>query len=203
MQDRRRDPEATRNAILDTAEELFLERGFADVSLSRIASDSGVTKSLIHHHFGSKDQLWDAVKVRFFSGYFEAQQQMLVDEPPTIDLLKKSMIIYFNYLKQKPEFVRLNCWMMLEGDHSCEDMAAQIVKGGADKIRESQELGHIRADLDPNHILISFLSLVEHWFLGRGRFCQEPYLNPDGKGSPDEDYLNDMMQIFFDGITPK
>ena len=203
MHDRRRDPEATRNAILDAAEELFLERGFADVSLSRIASDSAVTKSLIHHHFGSKDNLWDAVKVRFFSGYFEAQQQMLTDAPPTLELLKQSMIIYFNYLRQKPEFVRLNCWMMLEKDHSCEDMAAEIIKVGADKIRESQELGLIRDDLHPNHILIAFLSLIENWFLGRTRFCQEPFLDAEQAREPDQAYLQDMSEIFFDGIRPK
>ena len=51
---RRYDPEGTRAAILEAARRIFVERGPAAVALSEIAEASGVTKSLIHHHFGSK-----------------------------------------------------------------------------------------------------------------------------------------------------
>ena len=44
-----RDPEATRNALLEAAEEVFLKNGFGNTSLSEIAKRAGITKSLIHH----------------------------------------------------------------------------------------------------------------------------------------------------------
>jgi len=46
---------ATKDVILDAAQEIFIERGFSDTSMSRIAKKANVTKSLIHHHFGSKE----------------------------------------------------------------------------------------------------------------------------------------------------
>ena len=49
----RRDKKATQNEILETAEELFSRRGFAATSLAEIARQAGLTKSLIHHHFGT------------------------------------------------------------------------------------------------------------------------------------------------------
>src|SRR5690606_25552520 len=54
---RRRDPDATRAEILEAAEQLFLQDGFGRTSISAIARLAGVTKSLIHHHFGTKEAL--------------------------------------------------------------------------------------------------------------------------------------------------
>ena len=71
MPRRPRDPIATRNAILDAAEAVFSERGFGDASMSGIAARGGVTQSLIHHHFGSKQALWRAVKQRRIGPYLE------------------------------------------------------------------------------------------------------------------------------------
>jgi TetR/AcrR family transcriptional regulator len=76
---RRRDPEATQEAILRAAETLFIDRGMAAVRTSAVAKQAGVAKSLIHHYFGSKDALWEAVIKRRFEAYFEAQFSMLSD----------------------------------------------------------------------------------------------------------------------------
>ena len=48
---------ANRKQILQTARELYYERGMDEVSFDEIASGCGVTKSLIRYHFGSKAQL--------------------------------------------------------------------------------------------------------------------------------------------------
>jgi AcrR family transcriptional regulator len=48
----------TRAEILTAARRLFAEEGFESVSMRRIASEAGVDPSLIHHYFGSKDDLF-------------------------------------------------------------------------------------------------------------------------------------------------
>jgi AcrR family transcriptional regulator len=53
-----------RARIIDSATELFAERGFASTSLSDIASHVGASKSTLLHHFGSKDALLTAVLTR-------------------------------------------------------------------------------------------------------------------------------------------
>nr|WP_255672860.1 TetR family transcriptional regulator [Glycomyces amatae] len=40
------------------ARRLFAEEGFESVSMRRIAGEAGVDPSLIHHYFGSKDELF-------------------------------------------------------------------------------------------------------------------------------------------------
>ena len=107
---RRRDPEATREAILRAAEILFLDRGMAAVPTSAVAKQAGVTKSLIHHYFGSKDALWESVKKRRFEAYFEAQLNMLSNREGSAELLRESIIAFFRSLQENPEMVRLMSW---------------------------------------------------------------------------------------------
>ena len=47
--------------ILDTAEELFSDKGYAATSIRRIADQSGVNPALVHYYFGSKKSLLQSV----------------------------------------------------------------------------------------------------------------------------------------------
>jgi AcrR family transcriptional regulator len=54
----------TREAILAAAREAFADRGFDGSSIRSIASTAGVDPALVHHYFGTKDQLFlDAMQV--------------------------------------------------------------------------------------------------------------------------------------------
>ena len=48
----------TREAILEAARAAFSERGFDGASIRAIATSAGVDPALVHHYFGSKDQLF-------------------------------------------------------------------------------------------------------------------------------------------------
>ena len=50
----------TRAEILTSARTLFAARGFAGTSVRAIAADAEVDPSLVHHYFGSKDDLFVA-----------------------------------------------------------------------------------------------------------------------------------------------
>jgi AcrR family transcriptional regulator len=54
---RRRDPEASRAAILEAARAVFTERGYARATIREIARRAGVTHGLVMRHFGTKEQL--------------------------------------------------------------------------------------------------------------------------------------------------
>lgn len=48
----------TRAAILAAARELFAAHGFAGTSMRAVASAAGVDAALVHHYFGTKDDLF-------------------------------------------------------------------------------------------------------------------------------------------------
>jgi len=57
-------PPDTKTRILDAAERLFAERGYASTSLRTITTAAGVNLAAIHYHFGSKDVLLENVITR-------------------------------------------------------------------------------------------------------------------------------------------
>jgi AcrR family transcriptional regulator len=50
----------TRESILAAAREAFAERGFEAASIRGIATSAGVDPALVHHYFGTKEQLFKA-----------------------------------------------------------------------------------------------------------------------------------------------
>ncbi|HEV2530620.1 TetR/AcrR family transcriptional regulator [Phenylobacterium sp.] len=61
MQGRPRlDRDTRREAILDVAQDVFLEQGFAAASMSEIAARLGGSKGTLYNYFKSKDELFEA-----------------------------------------------------------------------------------------------------------------------------------------------
>ena len=54
----------TKERILDTAERLFAEQGYAATSLRSIIAGAGVNLAAVHYHFHSKEALLEAVILR-------------------------------------------------------------------------------------------------------------------------------------------
>src|SRR5919204_863212 len=48
----------TRATILEAARASFAESGFAGTTIRRVASAAGVDAALVHHYFGTKDDLF-------------------------------------------------------------------------------------------------------------------------------------------------
>ena len=60
-------PEETVERILDTAQRLFLEKGYEQTTIQDITDNlGGLTKGAIYHHFKSKEEIIDAVSDRMF-----------------------------------------------------------------------------------------------------------------------------------------
>lgn len=58
---RRRDPAATRTALLRAAAELFAERGFDQTTVRDVAARAEVNQALLFRYFGSKQELFAEV----------------------------------------------------------------------------------------------------------------------------------------------
>nr|WP_299239994.1 TetR/AcrR family transcriptional regulator [uncultured Halomonas sp.] len=84
--------------ILDTAEVLFAERGFAETSLRTITSKAKVNLAAVNYHFGSKKALIQAVFARYLDPFTERFHKTLDeleaeygDQPIPLEILLESM----------------------------------------------------------------------------------------------------------------
>jgi TetR/AcrR family transcriptional regulator len=191
---RRHDPDRSRSSILDAAETLFLSRGFAGTSMSEIAKASGVTKSLIHHHFGSKDALWEEVKRTRFATYYDQQLAILKSMEASADLLEASMKVYFEFLQANPRVVRLMEWMSLSERIEAGEMMEELRDLGVARIEAAQNAGFIRQDIEARYIFVAFLGAVHGWF------SEAAWAAPNGDPSK---YLAAAWQIFSAGVLPR
>ncbi|WP_283786725.1 TetR/AcrR family transcriptional regulator [Bermanella sp. WJH001] len=63
--------------ILDAAEELFAEHGFAETSLRTITTRADVNLAAVNYHFGSKKALIQAVFARFLGPFYKLVESSL------------------------------------------------------------------------------------------------------------------------------
>jgi len=68
----------TKTRILDAAEGLFAEHGFADTSLRMITAQAGVNLASVNYHFGSKKGLIQAVLGRYLEHFMPYVDQQLL-----------------------------------------------------------------------------------------------------------------------------
>src|SRR3954453_12610378 len=62
----------TRQALLDAAREVFIERGFAGASVEQITAAAGFTRGAFYSNFGSKEELFaELLQQQVFETYRE------------------------------------------------------------------------------------------------------------------------------------
>lgn len=105
---RRQQREASRRKIIDAGIALFSLKGFEGTSIAEIAARAGLKKSLVMHHFSSKDKLWrecvDDVYARvdrFFRHEFGDRR------PETVEDLKQLQRVYVRACFRFPGYVRI------------------------------------------------------------------------------------------------
>jgi AcrR family transcriptional regulator len=113
----------TKEKILDTAERLIGEQGYAATSLRHIIAQAGVNLAAVHYHFGSKEGLLDAVVARKAKPVNEARVAWLErveaeagDGPVEVEKVLESFFLpTAEVASRNPDFVRLMGQMLAEG----------------------------------------------------------------------------------------
>lgn len=177
----------TRAAILKAARKLFAENGFSGTSTLAIAKAAKVNETLLFHHFGNKQQLWQLVK----SSIVESLKLMPLCQKP-VSLRAFLEEIFYQRLQafqQKPELARLIRWQSLE------KKADKLIAGNAlapsnwlPIIIYLQETGKMNAHLQPEFIMIWLTASINTLI-----FDHIPALNAE---SSHQEYISFLLNGF-------
>lgn len=108
-------PEETVRKILDTAERLFIEKGYDHTSLQEIIEETGLSKGAIYHHFASKEEIFYSVCDRI--GQRNAEILSKVRDDSTLNGLDKLRTI-FKVSLQPERQAKMFCMMPYLLDNS-------------------------------------------------------------------------------------
>lgn len=105
--------EAKRAAILEAAGTCFLEKGLDATSMDAVAREAGVSKQTVYSHFGSKEELFEAVIANKCRAYELDQSGDLEDVPFEEGLLRFTR--RFIDLKMDPDVVAMTRQVIAQG----------------------------------------------------------------------------------------
>lgn len=93
-----KDPEERRTEIIDAAELLFTTKGYSNTTINDILRIVGIAKGTFYYYFQSKEEVMDAIVMRFIKQGVEAAQEIASD--PTLAAPEK---IFRIIMAQKPD----------------------------------------------------------------------------------------------------
>jgi len=166
----KRDPDKTREAILMAGFHEIHRHGYQAAGLDAILASAGVTKGALYHHFGSKAGLGYAIVDELITGWIldawvhhidpqknpiDQLQDGLRRELQSADLtdMELGCPLYNLIQEMSPidEGFRLRLNRVLE----------QWRDGVARALRQGQDLGFVRSDLDPKKTAMFFIASLE------------------------------------------
>jgi AcrR family transcriptional regulator len=152
MSDRRprrgrpRDPERTRQALLDAALSEFAAKGLAGARVNEIAARAGVNKQLISYHFDGKQGLYEALGER----WLEREQEFADPSLPLGALL----VAYMRESIAQREMTRLFLREALDDAPAPTADHAERDEQELDDLRRRQRDGELDARLDPAFVML-------------------------------------------------
>ncbi|MES2125067.1 MAG: TetR family transcriptional regulator [Gemmatimonadota bacterium] len=164
---RTRDAERTRTQVLDAAEALFAERGFAASSMAEIGARAGVSRGTPGYFFRTKELLYRAVMERSFAEALETVRagrvRALRSGRPRAEVLEGAVSDYVDFVAAHPLFIRLIQREALGADDAFGDLPLGRAVGDEAVAALAQELGFpTGARAEAQHLLLSLVALT--WF---------------------------------------
>lgn len=107
---------------------IYLRNGFDGTSIREIANECQINKSLIYHHFDSKERLWKAVKEYIIEQTTETPLENIDFSSKTLkEFLEKIVNFRFNLYAQNSDLIKLMLWQRIKKSNT--------EKAGIDKIK--------------------------------------------------------------------
>ncbi|WP_414476410.1 TetR/AcrR family transcriptional regulator [Microvirga sp. M2] len=166
----KRDPQASRQALLTAAIAEFAAKGPAGARVDEIARRAGVNKQMVYHYFGNKDDLFRASLEEVYGRIRARERALNLSDLPPVRAMESLVGFSFDYLAEHPEFIALlndeNRYgaMHLDGLREVQSMHLPLVELIRDALQRGVREGVFRDDIDPINLYISIAGLSYFFF---------------------------------------
>jgi TetR/AcrR family transcriptional regulator len=151
-----RNPDRSRNRILDAALKEFSARGFAGARVDAIARHAKINKRMLYHYFGDKAGLFREVLRRKLT-----ERRALIEGASGNPC--ENLPFRFAMMCRDLDWVRLLCWEAVQygGEKIFEEKFRRAgVARARTRVRREQAQGLLSSEFGENHLLLAKLSLT-------------------------------------------
>ena len=161
----KRNPEKTRQNILDTAIKEFAQVGYSGARVDRIAAESGSNKRMIYHYFSNKAGLYQEVFTSLYQEIRQHEMALKLDDENPVDSIVDLAGRTFDFFVQRPEFIRilndknLNFSSTAPEAAKKESLTVSLIERITNLLDIGKANGTIRNGLDATQLYISIAAL--------------------------------------------
>ncbi len=155
----------TEQSIIEAAETLFLDNGFALTSTTMIAKKAGCNQALVHYYFRTKEKLFEKLFEKKFRALASSILQAGEDNMPFEEKLKKKIETHFDMLMANPKVPFLffnelltNPKRLLRLKEKISDVPKSIIQQFQKELEIEIKNGRIR-DITALDLMITVISL--------------------------------------------
>jgi AcrR family transcriptional regulator len=178
--------------IIQTAQRMLVENGFASFNMEEVAEQVGISKPTLYQHFDSRDTLIVRVIMRYFHE-LGAEIEKTQDQPPVEQIKHRLRLMMKGRYKSgalfpqfNPEFIQI-----MRSNEQLGAMREQAMQQLDDLIEQGKAAGQIRSDV-PTPII------------SRAMFCLQGALFHHLHEAPDESSMDQnieyVISILMQGI---
>jgi len=189
-----------RERVLREAHALFIERGFAEVSMQQIADAAGMTKASLYYHFRDKEDLFAHVVQHEGQRLIQGVTAELDGVETFREQLKRIALHFFKAIRSDIGRLMTDFQRHVSGEHH-ERMHKSFEGGGIDPIgvlrpyfERAQATGEMRPG-DTDLAIVLFFSMV-------GGCCKFAEHNPSAIHLGDEQ-AEQIVDVFLHGVSPR
>lgn len=187
-----------RQRILDAAGQCFAASGFAKTTVEQIALRAGVSKGLVYHHFGGKEEILQAVLERTLAEWTDVSRiRGLAGADSVLEgiaAMHRSAIAYARDNPLLQALFKLDPTVVLDvARETVQDSLASFRAELVEALRVGVESGELRGDLDVERVTdvirVLHLAFVDSLF------------NPEWIDVSDPEYVETTLDVLFHGIA--
>ena len=171
--------EVRQRQIAQAALSLVASHGLKGLTIAGIAGHIGLVPSAIYRHFKNKNQVIDAI-LDLVRERLLGNVQTVTQEPENIlDRLKRLLMLHIQLIQENRGILRVAfSEEIMSGPPDRKGKVYAMIRAYlqevAEIVRQGQEAGEIRKDLEPNTAAVAFLGLIQPaailWQLSGGEF---------------------------------
>ena len=99
-----REPKNKKQAIMEAAEELFLDMGYNQATTTLIAKRAGVTHAMLHYYFRTKEHVFLKILEKILGELMQSFRPVMSRDEPFWETLEKGISTHFDFLAAHPRF---------------------------------------------------------------------------------------------------